>query len=150
MNTGLFTWLFMLSFVLFIYFFSPNILILNSKACCDNQVAQNSVEKSEPLDPKTESIDSLTAPTDSLDSVSESVDQASEQVQEVTVPTKQLDSVSESADQASESLPTVSEGQETAEELQEGIQKPWELGKPKVEQLGNDPVKGEPKEPNEE
>jgi len=122
--------------------------------CWNSQIAQYDPVESEPLEPETESLNSVSetaeeasvpigsdiAPTEPLDAVSETAGQASESVESLTAPTESLDSVSETLDQASEPIGAVSEtAEEASEELPfapEGQETTLDPGEPVEKPLG--------------
>jgi len=132
-------------------FFGLALTDLDALACrntesCKRLIAQIDPVESVPIEPGTESLDSVSEtaeqasepigeeiePTEPLDAVSETAGEATESVNSLTEPTESLDSVSETldqasepigevsetADEASENLPFAPEGEETTEQLE--------------------------------
>ncbi len=146
-------------------FFGLNIIAQDTLACeitasCEKFIAQIDPVESEPIEPETESLDSVSetaeqasepigeeiAPTEPLDAVSETAGEASESVNSLTEPTESLGSVSETLDQASEPVGAVSETAEEASEnlpfAPEGEEATEQIGAPQELPLGDREAEG--------
>jgi hypothetical protein len=146
-------------------FFGLNITTLDSLACgnsesCEMLVAQIDTVESEPIEPDTESLDSVSEtaeeasepigeeiePTEPLDSVSETAGEATESVNSLTEPTESLGSVSETDDQASEPIgadsETAGEASENLPFAPEGEETTEQLGAPQEMPLGDREAEG--------
>ena len=146
-------------------FFGLTITSDDSLACgdtgsCETLVAQIDQVESEPIEPETESLDSVSEtaeeasepigeeiePTEPLDAVSETAGEASESVNSLTEPTESLGSVSETLDQASEPIGEVSETADEASEnlpfAPEGEEATEQLGTPQELPLGDSEAEG--------
>lgn len=147
------------------FFFFGNIVTAETLACrsidsCNMVLAQVDPFDSEPIEPETESLDSVSEtaeeasepigeeiePTEPLEAVSETAAEASESVDSLTEPTESLGSVSETLDQASEPIEDVSEtADQASEELPfapEGQEATEELGVPQELPLGDREAEG--------
>lgn len=148
-----------------LFFFGLNVTTLDTLACgyidsCKRVIAQIDPVESEPIEPETESLDSVSetaeeasepieediVPSEPLDAVSETAGDATESVNSLTEPTESLGSVSETLDQASEPIGEVSEtADEASEELPfapEGQETTEQLGVPQELPLGDREAEG--------
>ncbi|HEX9665775.1 MAG TPA: hypothetical protein VGA95_04365 [Thermodesulfobacteriota bacterium] len=156
---------FMSALFLVLLSFGLNITTLDTLACgkiepCKNLVAQIDPVESQPIEPETESLDSVSEtaeeasepigeeiePTEPLDSVSETAGEATESVNSLTEPTESLGSVSETDDEASEPIGAISETADEASEnlpfAPEGEETTEQLGAPQELPLGDREAEG--------
>lgn len=146
-------------------FFGLSITTVGALACgnavsCKKLIAQIDPDESEPIEPGTESLDSVSEtaeeasepigeemePTEPLDSISEPAGEEAESVNSLTEPTESLGSVSETDDQASEPVGADSETAEEASEnlpsAPEGEEATEEMGAPQQLPLGDREAEG--------
>jgi hypothetical protein len=156
---------FVSALLLGLLFFGLNITISDTLAwghieSYKTLLAQIDPVESEPIEPETESLDSVSEtaeeasepigeeiePTEPLDAVSETAGEASESVNSLTEPTESLGSVSESIDEASEPIGAVSETADEASEnlpfAPEGEETTEQLGVPQELPLGDREAEG--------